>query len=248
MVERNYTLPLEQRNLSNIAHFFRLDFSGMDALSRYLRHGDKGYLFDNDKDMLSLDAQTIGFDMTHWLNSDKAPLELLPINMYLFHRIQHCLDGTLTGLYLDEGWQFLQHDVWIDKLNEYLVTWRKLNAFIFFATQLPDKVAKSQLSSALIQGTATQLFLANPKASKDDYIHSFKLTEREYEIIKTLEPSMRYFLIKQGHESAIARIPLQGLENYLRVLSGTQKTVEECEQLRNKFNDNWLSHFMGQPS
>lgn len=239
VVERNYSLPEDKRNLSNIASFFSLDFGGLDALSRYLntpsrtgKQGDRAYLFDNSTDNLKLDAKTMGFDMTHWLNDvGDMSEELLPISMYLFYRIDECLDGSLTGLYLDEGWQFLNQPYWEKKLGEYLVTWRKRNAFVFFATQLPDKVAKSSLASALIQGSATNIFLPNPKAEAQDYIEGFKLTNREYEIVKNNSIQSRYFLIKQGNDAAVARINLNGLDKFLKVLSGNDNTVAICNQV-----------------
>lgn len=254
VVDRIFTLPLDKRNLSNVASFFRLDFGGLTSLSRYLRlpdragrRGDRAYLFDNDVDHLNVNAQTMGFDMTHWLTESGQPPEaLLPISMYLFHRIDACLAGQLTGLYLDEGWQFLNQPYWKEKLEEYLVTWRKRNAFLFFATQLPDKVANSALASALIQNTATKIFLANPQAKEKDYVGSFELTPREYEIIKHLVPQSRYFLIKQGHEAAVARINLQGLEKHMTVLSGTDHTVRMCEEARQAKGEDptlWLPYF-----
>ena len=254
MVERNYSLIFEKRNLSNIASFFRLDFSGLESLNRYCRSldrngksGDRAYLFDNDQDTFNTSANTLSFDMTHWLSdADEPPEELLPISMYLFHRIDEQLDGRLTALYLDEGWQFLNQPYWRKKLDEYLVTWRKRNAFIVFASQLPDKVAASSLGPALIQGSATNLFLANPKAQEADYRGAFKLSQREFELVRSLSPQSRYFLMKQGHDAAIARFNLQGLEKYLAVLSSNEQSVRRCADLRQLHGENptdWLSHF-----
>jgi type IV secretion system protein VirB4 len=223
-------------------------------LSRYLRlpdqtgkAGDRAYLFDNERDQLNLKADTVGFDMTHWLSdSGSSPEELLPISMYLFHRLEEAFDGRLTGIYLDEGWQFLEQPYWREKLQEYLVTLRKCNVFIFLSTQLPDKLAHSKAASALIQGTATQIFLANPKAREEDYIHHFKLAPREYELIKNFTLQSRQFLIKQGQEAAVGRINLQGLEKYLAVLSGNTQTIALCEAIRKEVGDDpahWLPIF-----
>ena len=254
VVDRNFSLPLEKRNLSNLSSFFRLDFSGLDSLSRYLslpdrngKSGDRAYLFDNEVNQLNLNARTIGFDMTHWLSdAGQRPDELLPISMYLFHCIEEILNGELTGIYLEEGWQFLEQPYWKEKIDEFIVTLRKRNAFIFMPTQLPDKLAKSSLASALIQGSATIIYLANPKAQEEDYINGFKLTKREYEIIKNTDSQSRFFLIKQGHESAIGRMNLKGLEDYISVLSGNDNTVNECADIRKEVGDNpsdWLPIF-----
>lgn len=254
VVERNYSLPLEKRNLSAIASFFRLDFSGLESLSRYChslnrqgKKGDRAYLFDNTSDSFNAHTTPLGFDMTHWLSEvGEPPEELLPISLYLFHRIDEHLDGQLTALYLDEGWQFLNQPYWQKKLDEYLVTWRKRNAFIVFASQLPDKVAASPMGPALIQGSATNIFLANPKAQEADYRGAFKLSPREFELIRSTPLQSRYFLMKQGHEAALARFNLHGLEKYLAVLSSNDQSVQHCAELRKQHGDDpacWLPYF-----
>lgn len=254
VVERNYSLVFDKRNLSNIASFFPLDFTGLHAFSRYInlpdrtgKGGDLAYLFDNQDDTLRLTVDTAGFDLTHWLtDASEPPLELLPLSMYLFHRLEETFTGRLTGIYLDEGWQFLKQDYWKEKIQEYLVTLRKRNVFLFLSTQLPDQLAESSIASALMQSSATQLFLANPRAEASDYIAAFKLSQKEYQIIRELEPSDRYFLIKQGHESAIGRIPLQKLTKYLPVFSSNAATIERCDELRKKWGDDahhWLPVF-----
>lgn len=255
VVDRNYSLPFTKRNLSNAASFFRHDFIGLDALSKWLRlpdrtgkSGEYAYLFDNPTDTLNFDNNTIGFDMTYLLGADGERKKdiLAPVMMYLFHKIQLGMDGTLTGVFLDEGWQFLNHPFWIERLSEYYVTWRKLNGFLFFATQLPDKVAKSQLSSELIQGSATNIFLPNPQAEEKDYIDSFKLTKAEFNFIKTANPQSRYFLLKQGHDAAIIKLDLGNMDKYLAVLSGNKETVSLCDSLRSNLGDNanlWLPQF-----
>jgi len=232
-----------------------LDFTGLTALSRWLhlpdrngRPGEYAYLFDNATDTLDVNQNTIfGFDMTSLLGSgDEATDILAPVMRYLFYRIEQSLDGRLTNLYLDEGWQLLNHPYWMEKLDGYLVTWRKLNANIIFASQLPKKVIESPIGATLIQGSATQLFLGNQKAEEKDYREGFKLTHREFEIIKNTPIQSRYFLIKQGHEAAVARINLSGLDKYIKVLSATKETVDLCEQIRQEVGDEpsqWLPLF-----
>lgn len=254
VVERNFSIPFELRNLSNIASFFRLDFNGLTAFSRYTRLpdrtgrcGDRSYLFDNETDSLNLNNDMLGFDMTHWLSSaNETPEELQPISMYLFHRIESNLDGRLTLLYADEGWQLLTSPYWYKKYEEFMVTARKQNLCLLLASQLPAKLAASPIAGALIQGTATQLFLANPKAEEADYMGSFKLIRKEFDIIKNTSPQSRLFLIKQGHEAAVVKFNLTGLEPYIAVLSGNEKSVALCQQIRSEVGDDpkeWLPVF-----
>ena len=254
-VDRTYNLPFSERHLSHLVSFFRLDFSGLSALEKWLRLPDKtgrvgeyAWIFDNPTDTLNFNHSTVGFDLTAFLGDDHAQNKdrVTPVMMYLFKRIELALDGRLTSVFLDEGWQFLNHDYWIQKLKNYFFTWRKLNAFIVFATQLPDLIAKSSLSSTLIQGAATTIFLANPKADPKDYIEAFKLTTKEFAFIKENPIDARYFLLKQGHTSAVLRFDFQGMEKFLSVLSANQLTLSICDEVRSLYGENpkdWLPAF-----
>lgn len=256
VVSRNYTLPFEKRSLSNISFFFGCDFKGLSALSRWLavpdsmgRSGEFAWVFDNAVDTFSVDTiSTFGFDMTYLLGCKQENRDqLLPVMYYLFHKIESTVgQKRLTGVYLDEGWQTLNHPYFVEKIATYLATWRKANAFLFFATQLPETVADSALAAALNTNTATHIYLANPLADATVYIEKLKLTRREFEIISTLDTQSRYFLIKQSRDAAVVRISLNGLEKYIRVLSGNLDSVQECREIIQQTGDDpdkWLPLF-----
>ena len=122
---------------------------------------------------------------------------------------------------------------------------RKLNALVVFATQSVEDAANSDISDTLIQQTATQIFLPNLKAA-ETYKTVFMLSEREYQIIKTTDPSSRFFLVKQGNDSVVSRIDLKGMDNVINVLSGRADTVilldEIVEELGSRPED-WLPVF-----
>ncbi len=115
-----------------------------------------------------------------------------------------------------------------------------------FATQSPGKVVQSPLRDELIQGSATNIYLPNPKAEEKDYIEGFKLSHREFEIIKNASIQSRLFLVKQGHEAAIGRLNLSGMEDYIAVLSGNKDTVVLLDEIRTEVGDDptiWLPLF-----
>jgi type IV secretion system protein VirB4 len=163
--------------------------------------------------------------------------------MYLFKRIEASLDGRLTGVYLDEGWQFLNHPYWIQKLKSYFFTWRKLNAFIVFATQLPDLVAESPLASTLIQGAATMIFLPNPKAEPKAYCGAFQLNAKELAFIQESPVDDRYFLFKQGHLSSVLRVDLREMKDYLAVFSANQHSLAIFDAVKEMHGTHWLPAF-----
>lgn len=105
---------------------------------------------------------------------------------------------------------------------------------------------RSEIASALIEQSATFFFLPNPRADYDDYVHGFKLTEAEFNIVRNLGESSRFFLVKQGHRSAIGRLDLAGLGDVLDVLSGTTDNVELLDAIRAEVGESpkdWLPVF-----
>ena len=86
--------------------------------------------------------------------------------------------------------------------------------------------------------------MPNPKARKEDYIDGLNLTEREFDVIKTeLQPNSRQFIVKQGHESVITGLDLNGFDDELAVISGTTDKVKLVHELVDKVGsnpDDWL--------
>ena len=113
-------------------------------------------------------------------------------------------------------------------------------------TQSPKQVVQPLIAFAIIEQTATKIFLPNPEADYDDYVNGFKVTAREFEIIKGLGEKSRKFLVKQGSGSVVAQLNLRGFDDELAVLSGNTATsllAEKIVQERGSHPDNWLSEF-----
>ena len=150
--------------------------------------------------------------------------------MYLFHRINLSLDGTPTIIILDEAWALIDNKIFSGKIRDWLKTLRKLNGMVVFATQSVEDATNSTISETLIQQTATQIFLPNPRAT-DVYQRAFMVTDREFNLLKTTDPASRYFLVKQGKDVVVARIDLSGMEDAIHVLSARAETVSILDQI-----------------
>ena len=87
-------------------------------------------------------------------------------------------------------------------------------------------MCSSDLSAALIEQTATMILLPNPNASRDDYIDGLKLTEAEYQVVKSLDVRSRCFLVKQGHASSVCQLNLRGMDDALAVISASTDNIE----------------------
>jgi type IV secretion system protein VirB4 len=241
-VQGNYKLPKEQRRLRNIAPFMGLSGPGTLAgrLSMWHTTGSHSKLFDNEDDLIDFtSARSFGIEMAHILQ-DKVSIG--PVLLYLFHRIQTSLDGSPTMLVLDEAWALIGNPVFAPKIKDWLKVLRKLNTFVVFATQSVEDAAKSSISDTLVQQTATQIFLPNLKATIL-YREVFMLSEREFNLVKTTDPSTRFFLVKQDNDGVIARIDLSGMDDTIRVLSGRAETVRIMDQIIEEVGENpddWL--------
>ena len=235
-----------KRRISAVLEFLDpTDDTGLHIrLSRWCRGGALGWLFDNADDTLRLDNCTmVGFDVTEFLDNDETRT---PTIMYLFHRIESLIDGRRIPIFMDEFWKLLNDPAFQDLAENKLVTIRKQDGFLVMFTQSPKQVLKSPIAFAIIGQSATKIFLPNPEADYDDYVNGFKLTQREFEIVKELGEKSRLFLIKQGQNSVVAELNLRGFDDELAVLSGNTATSLLVEKLVVELGDDpavWLPEF-----
>ena len=186
------------------------------------------WLFDNAADKLDLATRVLGFDMTALLDS---PRLRTPVMMYLFHRIEERLDGEPTMILIDEGWKALDDEVFAARIRDWLKTLRKRNALVGFATQSARDALDCRIATALVEQTATMVFMPNARARAEDYCDGFGLSAHELEVIRTLPAHSRCFLIRQSDASVVVRLDLSGMPEVLTVLSGRESTVRQSGRL-----------------
>jgi type IV secretion system protein VirB4 len=129
--------------------------------------------------------------------------ELLPhanparaVLTYLFHRVEHRLDGAPTLICLDEAWVLLDDPVFGPKVREWLKTLRRRNASVVFATQSLADVIESKVAPAVIESCLARIFLPNARAvepqSRDAY-QRLGLNDRQIETVARAEPKREYY-------------------------------------------------------
>ena len=205
-----------------------------DRLSAWIEDGENGWLFDNEADKLDLSTRVMGFDMTALLENPKLRT---PVMMYLFHRIDERLDGHPTMVLIDEGWKALDDEVFAARIRDWLKTLRKRNALVGFATQSARDALDSRISTALVEQTATMVFMPNARARAEDYCEGFGLTEHELALIKSLPAHSRCFLVRQPDASVVVRLDLSGAPEVLTILSGRESSVRRLDLLREAVGD-----------
>jgi type IV secretion system protein VirB4 len=224
------SLAPRARRLSRLLEFLDpTDPEGLHGrLGRWCEAAEGAYAwaFDNVEDTVirRLDGQpVIGFDVTEFLDNDSTRA---PVTMYLFHLVRQMLDGRRLVCWMDEFWRLLADPAFESFAKDGPKTWRKLNGVMCLATQSAGDVLESPISRTIIEQTPTKIFFPNADAASDEYMGAFGLTRRELALIKEeLEPGARAFLVKQGHQSVVCRLDLQGLEAELEVLSA-RKSIQ----------------------
>ncbi|MCM2505660.1 VirB4 family type IV secretion/conjugal transfer ATPase [Aureimonas altamirensis] len=240
-------LPQSERSLTALLQFLSSnDLEGTGArMERWLDGQSLGWVFDNEADVLDLDAHFMGFDMTDFLDN---PAVRTPLMMYLFYRIERLIDGRRIVIDIDEFWKALGDSAFRDLAQNKLKTIRKQNGLMIFGTQSPRDAIASEIGYTIIEQCATKIFMPNAAASEEDYIKGFGLSRREFDLIKNeLTVERRQFLIKQEHNSVVAELSLHGFEDELTVLSGRTASVHRLDEIRAEVGDDpadWMPRFL----
>ncbi|WP_294172129.1 VirB4 family type IV secretion/conjugal transfer ATPase [uncultured Sphingomonas sp.] len=219
----------------------------VSRLAPWVGAGENAWLFDNLEDELDLDRKLVGFDMTALLDS---PRLRAPTMLYLFHRIDERLNGEPAMILIDEGWKALDDPVFTGRIRDWMKTLRKRNALVGFGTQSARDALESRISSAIVEQTATGIFMPNPKARAEDYCGGFGLSEHELELIRSLPVHSRCFLVRHANHSVVVRLDLGGMPEVLTVLSGREASVRRLDALRAIHGDDparWYPILVGAP-
>lgn len=244
-------LPVERRTIGALRTFLdNTDPEGIAArLQRWERGGPLGWVFDNVIEDIGFDdfgagGKLVGYDMTDFLDNEEIRT---PLMAYLFHRVEQLIDGRRIIIVIDEFWKALQDEGFRDLAQNKLKTIRKQNGLMLFATQSPRDAIVSPIAHTIIEQCPTQIFLPNARGNHTDYVDGFKLTEREYELIaRELSVESRRFVLKQGHNSVVAELDLNGFDDELAILSGRTGNVELGDAIRAEMGDrreDWLPVF-----
>ncbi|MFP1132625.1 VirB4 family type IV secretion/conjugal transfer ATPase [Asticcacaulis sp. W401b] len=214
-------------------------------LRKWLRGQSLGWVFDNDRDTLDFsNSRLYGFDYTEFLDD---PEIRTPVMAYLLHTTEALIDGAPFLYIMEEFWKPLMDSHFSDFALNKQKTIRKQNGLGVFVTQSPSDVLTHLIGKTMVEQSVTQIYLPNPRADRADYVDGFKVTEAEFEVIRSLGETSRTFLVKQGKTSAICRFDLGGLTEVLNVISGTTENVALLDGIRETHGDDpdvWLPVFL----
>jgi type IV secretion/conjugal transfer VirB4 family ATPase len=203
-IENLFSLDPALRTLDVLANTLPRHLS--DALAKWMRGGQFGFLFDNPEDTISFSR----FQCFDFQQMSRYPELLEPLLFYILHRANDVIanrdiSSTFKVFFIDEAWVFLRNPSIQQYVTEALKTWRKHNAAMILSTQSLDELKRSELLDVIIESCATKIFLANPDMDQDLYRRQFHLNDTEVEWISALLPK-RQFLIKTPELAKVANL------------------------------------------
>jgi type IV secretion system protein VirB4 len=244
-----YRLHKHERQFCHIASFFGV--KSKDSLrakfDQWHGGGVHAWAFDNSIDSLNLDADVLGFDLSHILSD---PVCKTPLLMYLTFHIEKLIEGHRGILFFDEGWLALNDDYFRELINNWSRTPRKKNNIFGMATQVVSDTANSVVSKSINESSFCKIFFPNSSADKHIYVDDFGLTDHEYRLIKTLPDDQHYFLLIHGRgnnkESVVIRLNLTGMDDVIAIISAREETLILLDKIRSEVGDDpdvWLPIF-----
>ncbi|MEJ8838104.1 VirB4 family type IV secretion system protein [Ramlibacter sp. AN1133] len=124
-----------------------------------------------------------------------------PFMDYAFYCIERSLDGSSpTLIYLEEAWYMLSNAAFAEKMQDWLRTLRKKRAFVVFATQALDEIARLPNIGSFVANIPTQIFLPSVKSSvhgqADLYRQVFGTTDAQIALLAQAIPKRDYLLVR----------------------------------------------------
>lgn len=232
-----------------------------DALQHFTVMGPMGQLLDADHDMLGA-SRFLSFETENLMQlDDKA---VVPVLLYLFRRIEQRLDGSPTLVILDEAWSYIRHELFRNRLRDWLKTMRRKNVAVIMATQQISDIANSDIADVVLENCPTKILLPNAESKNPGSREFYKrvgLNERELEILQVSIPKQHYYILSPlGRrlvdlglgKVALSWVGVNGREERLLVENVMEQFADtwRAEWLRLKGLEKWAEYFCsveGQP-
>ena len=170
------------------------DHDGLDVDAALSRGGDKA-------------ALTV-FE-TGALMAAREDVQVLTLD-YIFAQVERRFDGRPTLVVLDEAWSFFEHDLFRERVKDWLKTGRKKNVAVVMATQSIADATHAKITAHLLESCPTRIFLPNPEARgrliARDYA-ALDLSPTQIDLIARIEAKRDYYIL-QPERRRVVRFPL----------------------------------------
>jgi type IV secretion system protein VirB4 len=220
------------------------------AFRPYLRSRVPGAVLDGDSDPLdgAVDAFHT-FELKQVL--ERGDAVLVPLLLYLFHRIEQRLDGRPTLIVIEEMWAPLMRSVFAARVRQWLLTLRKENAAVLLVSHGPSQLLDVPGGVLLADACPTRVFLPNPDAASAGNLASYGalgLTARECQRLARAVPKQDYYMVtprgRRLVDLALGPVALSVLGTPAGMTTGDVKHT--VEQVMAEHGRGWLGVWMTQ--
>lgn len=214
------------------------------TLQPYTVAGPVGRLLDADSDGLVLRGTLTTFEIEELMNL--GPKWLLPVLLYLFRRIEKSLHGQPAFIVIDEAWVALSHPVFRAKIREWLKVLRKMNAAVIMATQSLSDAAGTDIFDAIVESTATKIFLPNPYAKNEgtqEIYLKMGLNTQQVNIVAGAIQKRQYYLVSEKG-SRLFELAIQPIALSFVGVSD-RDTVLKIRTLEQQYPETWQKIWLG---
>jgi type IV secretion system protein VirB4 len=229
--------PPDLRNLTIFKHLIQGERL-KEGLAHYCGGGPMARLLDAKTDNLER-SPFIVFEIEELMNMGER--NLIPVLLYLFHRIEKALNGQPTLLVLDEAWIMLGNPVFQGQIREWLKVLRKANCAVVLATQSLSDASRSGLMDVLAESCPTKVFLPNFEAGTETQREQYRalgLNSRQIEIIARSTPKRDYYVVsREGRR--LMQLAL-GRKTLAFIGSSGKEDVAQVRHLANKPDTEWI--------
>lgn len=227
--------------------FFRTaiqDAEIKEVLDQYVSDDNRQGLLDADEDGIS-ECNFSCFELDELMSHGEKTV--LPVLLYLFHRIERSLHGQPALIILDEAWTMLGHKIFREKIREWLKTLRRANCSVVMATQSISDLIKSGIADVITESCPTKIFLPNPRANQEGSVELYKamgLNACQIDIIRQARPKREYYVASPiGHR--LFNLALGPLA--LAIIGASEReTLEHIQMLKNIHGPAWVDFYLSE--
>ncbi len=211
------------------------------ALAEWIGEGPYS-MFDNEVDELSLESWTC-IEMKEIMAVERLARAFLD---HTFRIIQKKLDGSPTFIYLEEASFLLNSKTFINEIDEWLKTFRKLNAFVWLTIQSPEAVSEiddGRIRATIADNIPNLILGFNDKLEnhRSLYRTMFAMRDEQIDKLATIKKARDYMLITNGFSRVMGSHLTPESLAYLRSEDPYQKLFVSEQQIG---GDDWRERYI----
>lgn len=210
-----------------------------EALEFYTMAGSNAYLDARPSEESISFARYSVFEMEHLMEMGEK--HVVPILLYLFHKIERSLRGEPTLIVLDEAWLMLNHPLFQERIKKWLKTMRKANVGVWFATQELEDFIKSNIRDVIFASCPTRIYLPNPDALRPAVAALYRdlgLNEQQVDLV-ALGTQKRDYYYSSPYGHRLFSLAL-GPFNLSLVGTSGKDEYQQIRALQDKLGDFWV--------